>query len=299
MDSWAFPKPITYDTNDKGEASIVLTVKGHTLAKEDGTAAMPAVQDHCIVLHGASTMNMSPRVAIGKIVKNGNSYSATLGKYPGPNPLTTTPSGTINITPNGEGTILLSSNNLKGLGTSLNKAGIHIHAGTDCTGGSDLTSTAAVNKVVGGHLLSRADGFKTTTYQSSKLAKGSIAITTPKGAYVLLAKDGNDNKPAVEGRCIVLHNPDGARVGVGKIVCKDGSCKAKIGPYPTAPKPTTTTTPKPAKPATTIKAAPTAAPKTTNPPTTGGDVVVDGKSGAVTKMFVSLSALLVYCFASF
>merc|ERR1712032_1560265 len=216
---------------------------------------IPAVEDHCVVLHGASVVDMASRVAIGKIVKNGNSFSATLGKYPGPNPLDTVPSAAIN---------------LKGLGKGLKGAGIHIHSGTDCTGGSDKTSKDAVNKVVGGHLLSRADGFKTTTYKSSRLTTGSIDIKTPKGAYVLLTKNANANLPAVEGRCIVLHNPAGARVGVGKIVCDNGSCKANIGPYPTTKKTTTTTT---------------------EAPTTARDVVVDDNS--VTKMFVSLSALLV------
>jgi len=290
MDSWAIPKKITYDTNNNGEASIVITVNGHTLAKEDGTAAIPAVEDHCVVLHGASVVDMASRVAIGKIVKNGNSFSATLGKYPGPNPLDTVPSGTINLTPAGTGAIQLAAINLKGLGKGLKGAGIHIHSGTDCTGGADKTSKDAVNKVVGGHLLSRADGFKTTTYKSSRLTTGSIDIKTPKGAYVLLTKNANANLPAVEGRCIVLHNPAGARVGVGKIVCDNGSCKANIGPYPTTKK---TTTPKPTTP------APTPAPTTTTTeaPTTARDVVVDDNS--VTKMFVSLSALLVYCFASF
>merc|ERR1711934_1309159 len=125
---------------------------------------------------------------------------------------------------------------------------------------------------------------------------GSIDISTPKGAYVLLAENSNDNLPAVEGRCIVLHSPQtdgGKRIGVGKIVCDGGSCKAKIGPYPTTTK---TTAPK-------ATAAPTAAPTTapiitTMPATTAAGDVVD-ESGAVTKMFVSLSALLVYCFASF
>merc|ERR1712032_1220036 len=157
-----------------------------------------------------------------------------------------------------------------------------IHSGTDCTGGADKDSKDAVNKVVGGHLLSRDDGFKTTTYQSSILTKGSIDISTPKGAYVLLAENSNDNLPAVEGRCIVLHSPQtdggtGKRIGVGKIVCDGGSCKAKIGPYPTTTK---TTAPK-------ATAAPTAAPIiTTMPATTAADSV----SGAVTKIFVSLSA---------
>merc|ERR1712032_785879 len=293
MDAWAFPTPITYDTNDKGEASILLSVTGHTLDKEKGTTAIPAVENHCIVLHGASSVDMASRVAIGKIVKTGNSFSATLGKYPGPNPLATEPTGTITLTPDGEGKILLASKNLKGLGKSLNKAGIHIHSGTDCTGGADKDSKDAVNKVVGGHLLSAGDGFKTTTYQSSILTKVSIDISTPKGAYVLLAENSNDNLPAVEGRCIVLHSPQtdgGKRIGVGKIVCDGGSCKAKIGPYPTTTK---TTAPK-------ATAAPTAAPTTapiitTMPATTAADSV----SGAVTKIFVSLSALLVYCFASF
>lgn len=295
MDSWVIPKKITYNTNDQGEASIVITVNGHTLAKEDGTPEIPAVEDHCIVLHGASTVDMASRVAIGKIVKDGNSFSATLGKYPGPNPLDTVPSGTINLTPAGAGAIQLAAVNLKGLGKGLNQAGIHIHSGTDCTGGADKNSQDAVNKVVGGHLLSRADGFATTTYTSSRLTTGSIDISTPKGAYVLFSKNGNANLPAVEGRCIVLHNPDAAktRVGVGKIVCDNGgSCKATIGPYPTTKKTTTT---KPTTP------APTPAPMTTTTeaPTTARNVVVSDNSGAVAKMFVSLSALLVSCFASF
>jgi len=295
MDAWAFPTPTTYDTNNNGEASIQVTATGHTLAKEKGTAAIPAVQDHCIVLHGASVADYASRVAIGKIVRTGNSYSATIGKYPGPNPLQTNPTGTITLTPDGDNKILLVSSNLKGLGASLNKAGIHIHSGTDCTGGPDKTSKAAVNKVVGGHLLSGGDGFLTTTYKSSLLTTGSIDISTPKGAYVLLSKNGNDNLPAVEGRCIVLHGPktDGSkRIGVGKIVCDGGACKARIGPYPTTAK---TTTPKP----TTTVPITTAAPITTTAPTTAGNVVVDGQSGAVTKMFVSLSTLLVYLSASF
>merc|ERR1711934_338574 len=108
---------------------------------------------------------------------------------------------------------------------------------------------------------------------------GSIDMGTPKGAYVLLAENSNDNLPAVEGRCIVLHSPQtdgGKRIGVGKIVCDGGSCKAKIGPYPTTTK---TTAPK-------ATAAPTAAPIiTTMLATTAADSV----SGAVTKIFVSLS----------
>merc|ERR1712032_1452437 len=97
----------------------------------------------------------------------------------------------------------------------------------------------------------------------------------------------------------------GKRIGVGKIVCDGGSCKAKIGPYPTTTK---TTAPKAtAAPTAAPTTAPTTAPIiTTMPATTAAAAVVDERddvvvdaSGAVTKMFVSLSALLVYCFASF
>ena len=60
-------------------------------------------------------------------------------------------------------------------------------------------------KQVGGHLLYTGDGFASTTYNSNANGVGTIDIKTPTGAYALLAKNGNTNRPAVGGRCIVIH----------------------------------------------------------------------------------------------
>merc|ERR1712226_85392 len=154
----------------------------------------------------------------------------------------------------------------------LTNAGIHIHTGTDCTGGSDISSKDAVNKVIGGHLLYRGDGFLTTKYSSDADGKTKIDIQTPTGAYALLkSSTAATGPPAVEGHCIVAHAASGARIGIGKIVCTAKSCKASMGPYPMPAKPTTTT----AKPSTTIaKPKPTTAanPKSTTPPKPKGSV---------------------------
>merc|ERR1719174_667309 len=79
VDGWAFPKPIAYDTNSAGEGEINVQAKQHVLAQSDDTDAKPAVEGHCIVLHGASPGDMGARVAIGKIVKNGEKFTAQSG----------------------------------------------------------------------------------------------------------------------------------------------------------------------------------------------------------------------------
>merc|ERR1712048_728483 len=105
LDSWAFPDPVPYSTNAQGEAflSNLAKAKGHVLSKADAKDGKVAVEDHCIVLHGVSGQNMGARVATGKIVKEGSSFIATIGKYPGPpSGLATTPSGTLTLTTDGD-----------------------------------------------------------------------------------------------------------------------------------------------------------------------------------------------------
>merc|ERR1719163_571700 len=101
-----------------------------------------------------------------------------MGKYPGPNALTTTPSGTLTVTVDADGVVKLKGT-VTGLGKSLENAGIHIHTGEDCSGGSDKTTKDKVNAVVGGHLLSKGDGFLKTKYTSDDQGEGNINIVTP------------------------------------------------------------------------------------------------------------------------
>merc|ERR1712187_41397 len=183
--------------------------------------------------------------------------------------------------------------NLQGLGKNLKGAGIHIHTGTDCEGGEDKSSIDAVNEVIGGHLLSRGDGFLNTFYSSTQVAKGTIDISTPKGSYVL--READTSGPAsVENRCIVIHNAQKRRVGVGKIKCTtDTFCTAEMKPYPTARQAEVTTvtmrtTSSRLRGSTTTSASTTEATK----PTTSKDKV----SGAV-NVFVSISSLVAYCIA--
>merc|ERR1712226_1780905 len=105
------------------------------LEEGTGTVERPSVENRCIVMHGVDQQNLSPRVAIGKIVKNGNSYSATMTKYPGSTALPQSPAGTITVTQDGDSVALTGT--VTNLGKSLTKAGIHIHTGTDCNGGSN------------------------------------------------------------------------------------------------------------------------------------------------------------------
>merc|ERR1719174_1027079 len=233
IDGWAYPAAITYMTDAAGKASIKVTAKHYTLSKDKGTEAVPSVEGRCVVLHGASGNDMASRVAIGKIVKSGNSYSATIGKYPGPNPLTTTPAGKLTITML-DGDVVQLAGAVSGLGKNLKNAGIHVHTGTDCTGGSDVSTKGAVNAVVGGHLFSKGDGFLTTKYSSDDKGAGTVDIATPANAYTLLNQDATAKAPAVENHCIVIHDGSGARVGIGQIKCTGGSCAAKMGAYPKA-----------------------------------------------------------------
>lgn len=230
IDGWAYPVPTTYDTTAAGGGTIDVSTKCFVLEKGKGTSKIPNVEERCVVLHGVSTTDLSSRVAIGQIEKDGDGYSATIGKYPGPNALATTPAGNLAVTLLGM-TIRLQGS-LTGLGKDLKKAGIHIHSGTDCTGGSNNATKAAVNAVIGGHLKSHGDGFVTTKYSTNAQGESPVDISTPADGYKLLSKDKTDDSPAVEGRCIVLHDANNARIGVAKIVCTNGVCKAKAGAYP-------------------------------------------------------------------
>lgn len=236
IDGWAFPKPTTYDTDANGETTINVKASKYVLAASAAKLGMPSVQNRCIVLHGLSASAPGDRVAIAKIVASADGvFTAKVGKYPGPNDLKTVPEGVITLTER-SGQITLTGK-LKGLGKSLDKAGIHIHTGTDCTGGSDKSSKAKVNAVIGGHLNSNGDGFLETSYKTNINGEGSIDVGTPKDSYTLRTATATDKVPAVEGRCIVVHD-DGstlfARVGIAKVVCDDatGVCKATVGPYP-------------------------------------------------------------------
>merc|ERR1712187_77047 len=298
LDSWAFPDPVTYSTNAQGEATVIAKAKGHVLSKADAKDGKVAVEDHCIVLHGVSVQNMGARVATGKIVKEGSSFIATIGKYPGPpSGIATTPSGKLTLTTDGDHVMM--TGNLQGLGKNLKGAGIHIHTGTDCEGGTGQSSIDAVNEVIGGHLLSRGDGFLNTVYSSNQVAEGTIDISTPKGSYVLRDTDPFDNSgPAsVEDRCIVIHNAQKRRVGVGKIKCTttDAFCTAVMKPYPTAQQAEVTSVTM----RTTSRfrgSTTTTGPSTTTQaekPTTTKDTV----SGSVTNVFISVSSLVAYCIA--
>jgi len=231
FDGWLDTK---YNTKQgDGFATIDIKAEGYALASTDAKNGMPAVEGRCIVLHGASTDDLGARVAIGKITKDGDEYVAVIGKYPGPNDLKTTPEGKLKVTL--EGKSIRVQGTIRSLARNLPEAGIHIHTGTDCTGGADLNSKAAVNAVIGGHLLYRADGFLGTKYDSDDSGRGSIQIETPAGAYTLLQNDASKAAP-VEDHCIVIHS-DTDRVGVGKIVCNGGVCKAKMEPYPKKTRP--------------------------------------------------------------
>merc|ERR1712072_1627780 len=148
---------------------------------------------------------------------SGGMYTASFGKYPGPNDLASTPSGTLNITV-ADGMMTLAGT-LDGLAPNLVDAGIHIHTGTDCTGGSDTSTAALVNAVVGGHYLTEGDGYYTTKYSSDGAGAGTINIATPKGSYTLNTAAATAMVPAVESHCIVIHDGANARVGIGQIVC--------------------------------------------------------------------------------
>jgi len=237
VDPWAYPTPTTYNTDANGNSLIDVSAQYFVLAKTTGTLAMPAVEERCIVLHGASGSDLSSRVAVGQIVKNGDVYEASIGKYPGPNALTTIPNGTLTVTLT-ENMVTLKGN-LQGLGKSLVNAGIHIHEGTDCSGGSDKTTKAAVNAVIKGHLCSKGDGFLTTKYSSNVQGAGTIDIKMPANSYTLLNSAKTEKAPAVENHCIVIHDQGGARVGIGQIKCTSGTCEAAMGAYPT-PNPATT-----------------------------------------------------------
>jgi len=218
IDGWVFPTPTTYDTDSTGAANIDVSASGYT---------MENVKDRCVVLHGLSPSSMGNRVAIGKILQDG---TASFMKYPGPNNLASTPSGTLLVTAQGGGIRLQGT--LTGLAANLNGAGIHVHTGTDCTGGSDTSSTTAVNNVIGGHYLTLGDGFLQTKYSSDAAGASTINIATPKGSYTLMADLATTSVPAVENHCIVMHSATGSRVGIGQIVCSSGTCTAEMGAYP-------------------------------------------------------------------
>merc|ERR1712187_504690 len=300
LDSWAFPDPVTYSTNAQGEATVIAKAKGHVLSKADAKDGKVAVEDHCIVLHGVSVQNMGARVATGKIVKEGSSFIAKIGKYPGPpSGLATTPSGTLTLTTDGDNIII--TGNLKGLGRDLKGAGIHIHTGTDCTGGTDQSSIDAVNEVIGGHLLSRGDGFLNTFYSSTQVAKGTIDISTPKGSYVL--READTSGPAsVENRCIVIPNAQKSSWGVGKIKCTtDTVCTAEMKPYPTARQAEVTTvtmrtTSSRLRGSTTTSTTTDSKAPASTTEATKSTTSKDKVSGAV-NVLISISSLVAYCIA--
>ena len=231
VDGWAFPVPITYNTDENGAANIDVTAGTHYLDNDD--YADEDVKGRCIVLHGASTEKMSDRVAVGKIQKTNGGWSASINLYPGPNALKdlgSTPSGELVVTASG-GFVNLKGT-LTGLGKNLRGAGIHVHTGTDCTGGS-VGTKEAVNAVIGGHLLSRGDGFQDSTYTSNVNGEAQVNIRLPKNAYALTDAEAlGTKKSSVENRCIVVHEGNINRVGIGQILCSLGVCTAQIKAYP-------------------------------------------------------------------
>jgi len=119
-------------------------------------------------------------------------------------------------------------------------------------------------------------GWLTTTYLTDNVGTGSVDIKTAGNLYWLRTQDAtgdSTSRPAVEGRCLVIHNALGTRVAVGKIVCPaSGDCEAKMGPYP-APASTTTSTAAATTPGTTATTTVTtstakATTKATTAPTT-------------------------------
>jgi len=227
IDGWAFPDQTTYDTDAAGEASIDIKATSFALAAADTTTEKPAVEGHCVVLHGLTPNDLSPRVAIGKITKVGDEYSAEWGNYPGPATLATTPAGKIVVTVEGDGVKLTGY--ASGLAANIVGGGIHVHAGTDC---SPAEATAeAVKEAVKGHLLSEGDGFKYWKYDSDSAGKAAIDWSTSKGSYVLKTIDATTLTPSVENRCIVMHDANG-RIAIGQIVCSGTGCKAAMGAYP-------------------------------------------------------------------
>merc|ERR1712124_205981 len=74
IDGWAFPTPITYNSDANGAADIDVTANYFTLAEADETLAIPAVENRCVVLHGVSDDNANARAAIGQIVNNAGEY---------------------------------------------------------------------------------------------------------------------------------------------------------------------------------------------------------------------------------
>ena len=59
IDGWAYPDPTTYDTDADGTGMISVMAKSFVLSKGKGTAATPAVEGRCIVLHGVSKTDMA------------------------------------------------------------------------------------------------------------------------------------------------------------------------------------------------------------------------------------------------
>jgi hypothetical protein len=237
IDGWVFPEQTTYDTDGAGMATVDIKATSFALAAADTTIAKPAVEGHCVVMHGLTGTDLSPRVAIGKITKDGDVYSADMGNYPGPTTLATTPAGKLVVTVEGDGVKL--AGDLTGLAMNIVGGGIHVHAGTDCSP-SDVSTAAAVNAVVKGHLLSKGDGFKYWMYDSDTAGKAAIDWSTSKGSYVLKTTDATDLTPFVENRCIVMHDANSARIAIGQIVCSTAGCKAAMGAYPVPASVTTT-----------------------------------------------------------
>jgi len=284
IDGWDYPAKITYDTDAAGKGVIDVSAKYFVLTKGDKTDEMPYIAGRCIVMHGVSSTKQGDRAAIGQIVEKNGAYTAAMGKYPGPNDLASTPTGTLTVTVT-EGTVKLAGT-VTGLGKSLDKAGIHIHTGEDCTGGSDKSTTEKVNAVVGGHLLSKGDGFFTTKYTSNDKGEATVDIATPANAYTLLNSAAAAKVPAVENHCIVIHDKAGPRIGIGQIKCTDGKCEAAMGAYPTAATAAGSTTA--AAGSTTAAAGSTTAAAGTTEAT-----------GSATQMFTAFSALVVCAVLAF
>jgi len=214
VDGWVWPAPTTYTTDADGKATIDVSAESYSLTGTEDT--QPGVKDHCIVLHGTSD-DGSPRVGIAKI--STEVYTAIMGPYPGYSNTNIIPSGTVTVTESG-GIVSLGGtvSGLKKSATDEKTYGIHVHTGTDCTGGSDSTK---YNEVIGGHLLSSSvDGWvwpAPTTYTTD--ADGKATIDVSAESYSLTGTE--DTQPGVKDHCIVLHgtSDDGSpRVGIAKII---------------------------------------------------------------------------------
>merc|ERR1711990_1067437 len=218
-DGWQTGKNSWYVTDANGESTINVAAPKNAYSLNGTDANVPKVEGHCIVMHGGET-ETGERVAIGKITCDDQGVcTATMGPYPGYSNTDIIPSGTVTVTESG-GIVSLRGtvSGLKKSATDEKTYGIHVHTGTDCTGGPDNTK---YNEVIGGHLFSSSvDGWvwpAPTTYTTNVEGKATIDVFAE--SYSLTGTD--DTQPGVKDHCIVLHgtSDDGSpRVGIAKII---------------------------------------------------------------------------------